>query len=130
MTDLKEILKATKYPPYLKVIIDLSLITILFYAYPLLKLNELFVFELGKVVFICSFWQKRALWWIGLHLMCHGTHTEKIVDSPHFKRTQEMLLEISNIITLAKAWAGTAMSCEWIWTNKIQTEWITTRHKF
>lgn len=56
MVEIKDILKASKYPSYLKVIIDLSLIAILFYAYPLLNLNELFVFDLRKVVFISSFW--------------------------------------------------------------------------
>lgn len=56
MSSFKEILKATKYPPYLKLVIDLSLIGLLFFIYPFLNLNELFVFDLRKVLVISSFW--------------------------------------------------------------------------
>ena len=56
MSDLKKKLKTKRYPTYLKVFIDLSLISFLFFSFRWLELNELFVFDLTKVVLISSFW--------------------------------------------------------------------------
>ena len=56
MSNLKKNLKTKRYPTYLKVFIDLSLISLLFYSFQWLELDELFVFDFTKVIFISTFW--------------------------------------------------------------------------